>query len=149
MVNWISVIFGAAVGVVVGIPVARFYRAGKFNRGLAVFGILVGGGVTGGLKFLVNLGGSVKFEMPQVLASYATVVALTVVPVLVRRDRRPPPREAEMTTEQWDRLTPRQKIIVRRRLHDKKTSKEVARELGMTEAQVNEEFLRALESAQG
>lgn len=141
--NWSSVLFGAAVGIVVGIPVARHYRAGKFTRGLAVFGILAGGGIAGGLKALISLGDS--FDVPIVLVSYAVTVALIVVLVLIRGA---PPREAEMTPEQWKKLTSRQRIILRKRLDEGMSSKEVADDLGMTEDQVNQEFLRALESAQ-
>jgi DNA-directed RNA polymerase specialized sigma24 family protein len=99
---------------------------------------------------LVKLSTDVGLHGVQLVTAYAVATVIAAVVTWWAENavaaRHNPPPEAEMTKEQWDKLTPRQRIIVRRRLQDKKSVKEVADELQMSVAEVNEELCRALQS---
>lgn len=146
-----SIVFGISVGFLVGIACGSLLRKNRFKRAFVYFGLPTGGaGVVGGINELVKLSSIVSFDSAQLLMAYSATTAVTVAFVWWRLDvesaRGTPPEEAEMTQEQWDKLTPRQRIIVRRRLHEKKSSREVANELNISVDQVDKEFMQALET---
>ncbi|MBI4703762.1 MAG: hypothetical protein HY744_21850 [Deltaproteobacteria bacterium] len=149
-----SLLTGGAMGVLVGVVVGNLIRAGKYFRALALFGIGTGSaGAVGGLSVLRELIGAQGLTAGPLLASYATATVVSaattwvIAGVLARR--RAPPREARMTREEWEQLTPLQRVVGSKRLREGKESFQIAAELGISVDTVNEEFLAAMRLLKG